>query len=329
MLEMLDFFNIEVYKKYNSHKIEFKCFNIDYTILNALRRIILSEIPGICFDLIIFNKNSSLNINEEFLGHRICLLPIRWNYVSMKKMNFEDLCNCLSGCQFCNVWFKLEVNNTSNERIPIYCKDFVKTNSNQDDIELLKYENNENGIELCNLNPNEGISLEAKAIKGIGKDHSKWSSVCVCHYEKIEKDDSFIFTIETNENVNVIDIFKFSIEIFEKKLLSFQLLIEKKLKYIKEDNGGRSSNYTYTLQGYDDTLLNPLVKNILDNKYPIDTIFYKRNHFLENPGSKLFISSKTNQEDEILICGVKSLYTTISFIHSKINEFIFSYKIQI
>lgn len=69
--------------KYN-RRMEFDINNIDVAFLNAIRRVILSEIPNIAvyFDSsdiqnsgIIFHKNTSV-LHNEFTGHRISLLPL-------------------------------------------------------------------------------------------------------------------------------------------------------------------------------------------------------------------------------------------------------------
>ena len=47
---------------------------IDRSIINALRRILISDVPSYCLDTINLRKNNSY-MNDDFLSHRIGLIP--------------------------------------------------------------------------------------------------------------------------------------------------------------------------------------------------------------------------------------------------------------
>ena len=79
--------------KLENETISFHVDNLSHAFLNALRRLIISDIPTIAFrteygresDIVVHKNTSSLH--NEFLTHRISLVPI--HYDSSKIENFE------------------------------------------------------------------------------------------------------------------------------------------------------------------------------------------------------------------------------------------------
>lgn len=324
---MYDLLNINIKEKISDHMVEFICFNIDYTILNALRRILLSEIPSLAFDFVKFYKNSSY-LNEDFLAHRVGLLPIEYTFSQIKEMNSTDECECsYLGCPKCKLFFRLKEKNEDNKNgIDIFCKD-LKPLDSKSGIGLLKYKKNNNGIQLCHLNSQEEIHFEAIATKGVARNHSKWSSVCVCFYEEIKLDSNiYKFYIETNENVKVFDVFKLGLEQLNYQIIKLHLLFEKNI-IVKDKEG------YYFLKDYDDTVVNVLTKYLLTNNYKnIDCAFYKRSHFLDNDSSRLYVSSCKGEEKQEITCikkGIQTIITLISFLENSFNQLYFQYEIKI
>ena len=56
--------------------IEFEVIGIDASIANALRRIMIAEVPTMAIEHVYFRDNTSV-IQDEVLAHRIGLVPIR------------------------------------------------------------------------------------------------------------------------------------------------------------------------------------------------------------------------------------------------------------
>ena len=71
-------------------ELKFSVKNIDKSLLNALRRIMISEVPTLGFksengkeiDINIIENTSSLH--NEFLSHRLSLIPIVYDYNSIE-----------------------------------------------------------------------------------------------------------------------------------------------------------------------------------------------------------------------------------------------------
>jgi len=51
-------------------KIAFELSETDVSMANALRRIMIAEVPTICIDLVTFEENSSC-LPDEFVAHRL------------------------------------------------------------------------------------------------------------------------------------------------------------------------------------------------------------------------------------------------------------------
>ena len=85
---------------------------MDKSIINSIRRILLSRIPSVAFvtksdgDLIVNKNNTSLH--NEFLLHRISLIPL---YIDPEIFNKGLL-------------FHLKIENNSNQLKPVTAKDF-------------------------------------------------------------------------------------------------------------------------------------------------------------------------------------------------------------
>lgn len=180
----LGFPEFEILEESNSTKsIKFIIKNVDVSIVNGIRRIIISEIP--C-GAIPFNSNginSSLNIKEnvtmmdnEYLSNRISLIPLNFTQDEIENYDKEKY------------KFVLKKKNTSSEVINITSADFVVYDNNNkiydNSIKDRIFEKNpitKDNILITKLKPNlqntsqgNSIHLEAYAEINIGKHHARW-----------------------------------------------------------------------------------------------------------------------------------------------------------
>ncbi|MFQ5758237.1 MAG: DNA-directed RNA polymerase subunit D [Candidatus Bathyarchaeia archaeon] len=153
----------------------------DTPFVNALRRIMLSEVPSMAIDEVVIIENSSM-LHDEILAHRLGLIPLK---TDLDTYNLPEECPCKSdfGCNLCRVALTLEAEATENTTT-VYSKDL---HSDNPDITPVS-----DKIPIARLAPDQKIKLEAYARLGKGKNHAKWQPVSSCAYKympKIEVDE--------------------------------------------------------------------------------------------------------------------------------------------
>ena len=289
-------------------KLTLEIDNINRSFLNTIRRILLTEIPSISFEKVIFTKNSS-KMNEDFLGHRISLLPLVCQDIDSVRLKKD--CNCFGrGCQFCETEFVLSKKNTEEAFMNVYCNDF-ETLDVDGNVSLLTYKRNGNGILLTILGPNEEIELRAITSKGSAACHSKWSVINTCRFKE-EGENYFLFEIETNENQIPKKVFSIALKIYISQL-------EKIKEKINFDYEEEDTVFTFP---FTDTIMGTIVFTICQN-YSIDVCLYKRNHFLEEPSSDIIFNhfskrmEKTNKD--ILLESINLIKVQVLLLQRKLS----------
>ncbi|KAL9649932.1 hypothetical protein ABK040_008667 [Willaertia magna] len=164
-------------------RCRFKLGNVDTSIANSLRRIMIAEVPTLAIDLVEFESNNSV-LHDEFIAHRLGLIPLTSE--SVNKFNYAKDCQCDSHCEKCSVELLLNVKCTDTFR-DVLSSDFLSNNQNVraislDDNDLNNQNNNGPGIIIVKLKKGQELKLKAIAKKGVGKEHAKWSPVAVATY---------------------------------------------------------------------------------------------------------------------------------------------------
>jgi DNA-directed RNA polymerase I and III subunit RPAC1 len=214
------------------NRLKFTIKDIDLSIVNAIRRIILSELPNIAFyfdpydtennDIEILVNSSSLH--NEFLSHRISLIPVHFTENEVENFKPE------------NYKFSLKIKNTSDKTINITTKDIkIKDNEGNEYLEKLREhlfpinKITNDYILITKLKPNlydpekgEEINIEFKGSINIAKNHSRWcaTSQC-CFYNEIDYD---VAEKVFKEKVSAV-------EKLEEKELSHEKIADLRLKF--------------------------------------------------------------------------------------------------
>jgi DNA-directed RNA polymerase II subunit RPB3 len=172
-------------KDLKKDSIQFLLKDCDFSLANALRRIIIAEIPTMAIDIVEITENTSA-INDEFLSHRLGLVPLLSQ--GADKFKYTSECDCVgTRCPNCTVELKLNVKCTQEQQEvtsndlhviipgadasvrPIYAEDSDGTAASP--------------ILLAKLRKGQEIDLVAFAKKGVGKEHAKWSPACAVTYK--------------------------------------------------------------------------------------------------------------------------------------------------
>ncbi|XP_055387926.1 DNA-directed RNA polymerase II subunit RPB3-like [Condylostylus longicornis] len=85
------------------------CFilrNTDISMANALRRIMISEVPTLAIELVTIQENSSV-LHDEYIAHRLGLLPIDSSRI--RDFKYKEECECSDKCPKCTVDYKIDV----------------------------------------------------------------------------------------------------------------------------------------------------------------------------------------------------------------------------
>jgi DNA-directed RNA polymerase alpha subunit len=212
--------------RYDDENNELRCDinRCPLSIVNGLRRILISETPTLAIDLINMDENTSV-LHDDFMAHRIGLLPIDSNDID--SFLRVDECDSEYLCDKCSVHFECDVTNTTAKNITLTCLDFVSKNS--------KYKLVGDDLPVAKLAPGQSMKFSAFAIKGTGKEHAKWSPVtsCVCNYKVDETAPVLVRHQQENDPVDFEFTLETSSAIHPKNALvsGTNILIDKLLKF--------------------------------------------------------------------------------------------------
>lgn len=157
---------------------EFVLKNTDVSMANALRRIILVDVPTIAVELVEFEGNTTV-LNDEFLAHRLGMIPI----VSTRVHEMKSIYEAGDDDDFLDVTFRLDVKCTSDDTIAVTSKDLQTDPAFPDIVPVGHGDPSDRGILLVKMRRNQELKLRAVARKGTGKDHAKWMPVATCVFQ--------------------------------------------------------------------------------------------------------------------------------------------------
>ena len=154
--------------------IEFYLSNVDLSFANALRRIIIAEVPTMAIDMVEIRANTS-PLFDEFISHRLGLIPLV--STDINRFQYSLKCNCKEGCDQCLVQFVLKVKCTADE-MNVTTEHITAVNKDCSVVPVVFKD--QGPIVIAKLKKNQELDMRMVAKKGIGKEHAKWSPVsCV------------------------------------------------------------------------------------------------------------------------------------------------------
>jgi len=187
--------NIEILELTHEY-VKFMLRNTDSSMANALRRVLLAEVPTMAVDIVEIFENSSV-LHDEFIAHRIGLIPLTSSRAG--EFQYSRECSCGRQCPNCSVSLMMDVvateeqslNVTSSmlllateehERsvVPVEARDVVFPPD-----EMAPMGEPDKGVIIARLQKGQRIRLRAIAKKGVGKEHAKWSPVAGFEFREV------------------------------------------------------------------------------------------------------------------------------------------------
>ncbi|EGG16804.1 RNA polymerase II core subunit [Cavenderia fasciculata] len=172
--------NLEILELKND-SITFVLSNTDISVANALRRIMIAEVPTMAIDLVEFQTNTSV-LCDEFIAHRLGLIPLTSHKV--ESFNYTRECSCTERCTECSVEFNLNVK-CLDRALEVTSSDLQSQNDNVFPVSASDnvYGNTSGAIPIVRLRKGQEVKLKAIAKKGVGKEHAKWIPTCIATYQ--------------------------------------------------------------------------------------------------------------------------------------------------
>ena len=198
-------------------KIVFELSDTDASVANALRRIMIAEVPTMAIDIVEMIENTSV-LHDEFVAHRLGLIPLK-HARTYKELTGHPDCR-FDGDSMADNEFIFRIDVTAEDdgvRQVTSCDLAAETAdvepahfSSKEEKEIAKFDH---GIRIVSLRKGQCVRLIAKAKWGIGKVHAKWSPVCSATYFNIPivalnkpKIEAFLTTAERHELKRLVDL---------------------------------------------------------------------------------------------------------------------------
>uniref|UniRef100_A0A7S1TMT8 DNA-directed RNA polymerase RpoA/D/Rpb3-type domain-containing protein n=1 Tax=Erythrolobus australicus TaxID=1077150 RepID=A0A7S1TMT8_9RHOD len=175
----------------DGRELRFALTRTDASVANALRRVMIAEVPTIAIDLVSISVNSSA-LHDEFLAHRLGMIPLfSERAVSMR---YARDCDCDEFCPQCAAMYRLAVSCSaaetelavtsrhlepvwpeSAEILPVHDASTAPTRLSVDGGERA-------AILIAKLRPGQRLDMTCIARKGLGKEHAKWIPVATASF---------------------------------------------------------------------------------------------------------------------------------------------------
>lgn len=170
------------------------------TIVNAIRRVIIDEVPTFAIEDVEVVVNDS-PLYDETVAHRLGLVPIK---TDLKSYNFRDECSCGGiGCALCEVKMSL----AADEDGYVYSGQ-IKS----DDPKIVPVDEE---IPITKLFAGKKIEINMKAVLGKGREHAKWAPA---HSYLRDNEGSVDLIIESFGQLSGKDVYNKAVDILISKV---------------------------------------------------------------------------------------------------------------
>jgi len=172
----------------NSSDMEFDMIGYDAAIVNALRRILLSDVPSLAIEKVYMYQNTSI-MQDEVLSHRLGLLPLT---ADPRMFNWPPSdWNPETGTEKDTLEFSLAIKCTKNSDPGVLYNNshvltkhlkWVPRGEQEKWIGSTDPGPAAKDILINKLRPGHEMDIKMFAVKGTGRDHAKFSPVATAFY---------------------------------------------------------------------------------------------------------------------------------------------------
>ena len=162
--------------EYNDRSIRFLVEEVPLALLNAIRRLTISDVPSMAIDYVYFIENSS-PLYDEIVAHRLGLIPLSSDR-ALEKYGSPEECRENEERPDCYARLYLEAEASEGTKV-VYSGDLV---SDDEDVQPVYKD-----IPIVVLGPGQKISFEARARLGRGREHAKWSPVSAATHKYVPR----------------------------------------------------------------------------------------------------------------------------------------------
>jgi DNA-directed RNA polymerase subunit L len=280
------------YQKDKFGRVTFAIKDVDLSIVNALRRLILTDIPVVGFlgegetSLQAVQNNGPLH--NEIMLHRLGLVPIHFSDDETEAFDSEDYS------------FELNKSNETATMVNVTSHDFKVSKADKElpvkEVNRLFPPNPVTGdhVLITRLRQNEALHLKGTALKSTARKHSGFSPVSLCNFKYIEdpvqstkvegvlnkeraflKNEygdptSFLFEIEVENGLTVKYLVSKALDILTDKLRNITTeLYNPESEYVSIAKAENGVGFEFAFRNEDDTLGNYLQSTM-------------HNHFIRN-----------------------------------------------
>lgn len=174
-----------------------KIENLHPSVVNGIRRSVISDTPSMAIEHVLIRANSSV-IPDEMLAHRLALVPLladpeEYDYLAdlsrEEAPKFGAVCGSMSDRNSIFLWMSVE--NRGKGVMHVYSEQIHVVDKNSFDRDLhgdtseprgVGDEAVTRGVLVGKLAPGQKIEAKMVAVKGSGKVHAKWNPTSLCSY---------------------------------------------------------------------------------------------------------------------------------------------------
>lgn len=241
----------------------------DISFINSIRRTMINEVPTFAIDLVFIEINSS-SMHDEFLAHRLGLIPFLSQNVN--ELRYTRECECEEYCFRCSFVFSLDIS-ADKKPISVLSSDLVRLKNDDDNglddkkvypihFSSLLNEINPKPILIGKLSFGQKIKLLAVVKKGSGKEHAKWCPVSTVQIKKLYPifsklkniNNSFEAEIKIKLSEKFPGLFKFDFlknnlsfkdPLLDENILVSEIDMQSIFEILKEKKKKTGSNFEY------------------------------------------------------------------------------------